>query len=221
MVRGDLTGVVFDFDGVLVDTEPLHLAAFQDVLGRRGLPLNEGEYYNIFLGFDDWGTFKEYERVHSVRIDDIPQLMKQKSETFIASLQSENVFYDGSIDAVRRLGASFPLAIASGSRRDEILTILKTAGLSDAFVAIVSADDVKRSKPFPDSYVAAAAALGLEPRRCVAIEDSPGGLGAARDAGLRTVAVLTTSSRSALAAADHIVDRVTDVTAELVRQLTS
>jgi HAD superfamily hydrolase (TIGR01509 family) len=214
-------GVVFDFDGVLVDTEPLHLAAFQAVLGSRGLPLGEREYYDLFLGFDDAGTFREYERIHHVTIDDIPGLMQQKTEAFIASLQHDNVFYDGSVDTVRRLGDSFPLAIASGSRRDEILTILKAAGLADAFIAIVSADDVVRSKPFPDAYVAAAAALGFEPRRCLAIEDSPGGLGAARAAGLRTVGVLTTSSRSALADADHIVDRVSDVTAELVRQIVS
>lgn len=214
-------GLVFDFDGVLVDTEPLHLAAFQAVLGRRGLPLDAREYYDRFLGFDDAGTFREYERLHKITIDGIPKLMREKTDMFIRSLRHQTVFYDGSVEAVRRLGQTFPLAIASGSRRDEILTILEAAALTDAFVAIVSADDVPRSKPFPDSYVAAAAALGRAPRHCVAIEDSPGGLGAARAAGLRTVAVLTTSQREALAAADHIVDRVTDVTAELVRHIAS
>ena len=215
------TGVVFDFDGVLVDTEPLHLAAFQSVLGRRGLKLDEREYFDRLLGFDDAGTFREYARVHRVALDDLPALMQEKTEAFIASLQDARVLYDGSVDVVRRLGESFPLAIASGSRRHEIVTILEAAKLADAFVAVVSADDVQRAKPFPDQYLAAAAALALPPHRCVAVEDSAGGLVSARTAGLRTIGLLTTSSRLALASADRIVDRISDVTVKLVTEISS
>jgi beta-phosphoglucomutase-like phosphatase (HAD superfamily) len=120
---------------------------------------------------------------------------------------------------VARLAARFPLAIASGSLHAEIVDILEGAGLRAPFRAIVGADDVERSKPAPDSYARAAALLGVPPGRAVAVEDSPWGLEAARAAGLRTIAVTTTSPAASLAAADRVLPGLDDLTVDLVLRL--
>src|SRR5689334_23117243 len=168
-----LRAVVFDFDGVIANSEPLHFQAFRDVLSGEGLTLSERDYYDRYLGFDDAGVFRAL-GVNGNRIDD---LMKQKA-TRIESLERDvSILFPGAAAAIRRLAASVPLAIASGAIGAEIRRVLKRENLTQFFAAVVSADDTPVSKPAPDPYLRAVAKLdaacggNLSARECVAIED--------------------------------------------------
>jgi HAD superfamily hydrolase (TIGR01509 family) len=130
-----------------------------------------------------------------------------------------NVLYPGAAACVRRLGASWPLGIASGALRAEIELMLRGAGLLDAFRFIVSAGEADRTKPAPDPYLRAAELLGIAPGACVAIEDSHWGLQSARAAGMRTIAITHTYPRESLTEADAVVDSLDEITVERINNL--
>jgi beta-phosphoglucomutase len=216
-----LNGVVFDFDGVLADTEHLHLRAYQQVLSPRGWHLDESAYFERYLGYNDEDLLRLFAADHRLLLDDagIRGLIAEKTSVYTNTIDSGSVLFPGAAACVRRLAARFPLAIASGSLRDEILQILRAEQLTDAFRAVVSADDVERSKPSPDPYLKAAELLGVKAERCVAIEDSHWGLDAARTAGMRTIALTTTSPAAKLAAADVVLERVDQITVQVIERL--
>jgi beta-phosphoglucomutase len=210
--------VVFDFDGVLADTERLHLLAFQDAFVLQGWTLDERAYYDRYMGFDDRGAIVEYARDFGFTLAEpqIALLTSSKASAFAARLASADVLFPGTPACVTRLASAFPLAIASGALHDEIVTILSAGGLLDYFPVIVGADDCTAHKPDPEPYLRAAAALGVAPARCTAVEDSSWGLASARAAGMRTVGVTTTSPREALRDADVIITGLHELTASLV-----
>ena len=213
--------VIFDFDGVLADTERLHLRAFQDVLGAHSLALGETEYFERYLGFDDRGLVLALARDRGVGLDDrsVHILLEAKARRFAAHVAGGDALYPAAKACVRRLGAQYPLAIASGALHEEIVAILDTAGLTPAFATIVGADDVAVSKPAPDPYLEAARRLGVDPRRAVAIEDSRWGLESARAAGLRTIGITTSYPAASLAPTDAIVVSLDEVTDALIAGL--
>jgi HAD superfamily hydrolase (TIGR01509 family) len=202
-----LRAIVFDFDGVIANSEPLHFQAFRDALAGEGLALSEREYYERYLGFDDVGVFRAV-GVDAKRIDD---LVKQKAARIEALERDVSVLFPGAAAAIRRLAASVPLAIASGAIGAEIRRVLERENLSRFFAAVVSSEDTPRSKPAPEPYLHAVAQLDaacgghLSPGECVAIEDSRWGLESARAAGLRTVGITHTYVAGALVA-DLVVD---------------
>lgn len=216
-----ITAVVFDFDGVLADTERLHLRAIQDALAAHGRALDERAYFERFLGFGDRDVFVEFAREAAWPLDEpaLGRLMALKSERYRHHLAAGEALYPGAAPCVARLGARFALAIASGSLHAEIDHILATAGLGPVFRAVVGADDVAAGKPAPDPYVKAASLLGVDPAQAVAIEDSRWGLDSARAAGLRTIGITTSYPASALAPADLIVDSLDAITADVVERL--
>ena len=215
--------IVFDFDGVLANSEPLHYAAFRDVLADEGLALSESEYYERLLGFDDRGVF-EAVLTEAGRRADVPRLVAKKAVRIEELERHQSVLFPGAAAAIRRLSAWVPLAIASGALRPEIERVLRHEGLVQHFVAIVGAEDTPASKPAPDPYLravsllSAAAAPDLTPAACVAVEDSHWGLESARQAGLRTVAVTNTYPASTLRA-DAVIDHLDALTDDLLRTL--
>src|SRR5262245_34368618 len=216
-----MPAVIFDFDGVLADTEHLHLRAYQQTFGTRGWTLDDRSYFERYLGFDDRGMIAAFLRERDLPInhDGIETLLREKAASFDVLRSSGAVLYPSAAACVKRLGTRYPLAIASGSLRSEIVAILNGAGLVSAFRAIVSAEDVGRSKPAPDPYLRAAQLLGVSPDECVAIEDSHFGLTAARSAGMKTIAVTSTSSAEALAAADRIIRDLDELTPDVIQGL--
>lgn len=208
-----LRAIVFDFDGVLANTEPLHFRAYRDVLAGRGIALSEADYFARFLGYDDVGAFRAIgvDHGHAFDIRAIEQLVEEKAMRLQALERESSVLFPGAADAVRRLAAAFPLAIASGALRAEIERVVDATGLTSFFVGIVAAEDTPLSKPAPDPYLRAVDLLrrsiaDLRAAECLAIEDSRWGLESARAAGLRTVAVTHTYSADALAgAADRVI----------------
>ena len=214
-------GVVFDFDGVLADTEGLHLAAYQEVFATRGWRLDERAYFERYLGFDDRGLIDAYAADHGLRIasGDVDAILAAKTAAFEERIAAGNVLYPGARACLARLAPRFRLAVATGSLRAEVVEILTTAGVLDLFAGIVAADDVTETKPAPEPYLTAAARMRVPPSDCAAIEDSRWGLASARAAGMRTIGITTTSSRAALADADLIVEGLDEVTADVIASL--
>lgn len=225
-----LQAVVFDCDGVLVDTEPLHYRAFQDVLAPLGLGFDYDHYLDRYIGFDDRDAFREAFREGGRTLDpaSLHQLMRQKGEAMTRFVEQGVVGFPGVIELVRELaGEGIPLAVASGALGHEVRMFVKALGLSDAFSVIVAADDVARSKPDPETYLRAVERLSasstgprITARSCVAIEDTVTGIESARQAGLVVVAVTNSYPMSELRPhADWTVTSLGEVGADKLRRL--
>jgi HAD superfamily hydrolase (TIGR01509 family) len=201
-----LRAIVFDFDGVIANSEPLHCRAYQQILAEEQVVLTEDDYYTRYLGFDDVGAFAAVaaDRGLAWTDDRIRALVARKALVLESLERGISVLFPGAADAIRRAAAIVPIAIASGARGEEIRRVLERERLSQFFSAIVAAEDTTVSKPAPDPYLRALARLATETgaslaaRDCVAIEDSRWGLESARAAGLRTIAVTNTYGDSAL-----------------------
>lgn len=216
-----IKAVVFDFDGVLADSEPLHLAAAQEVFASLGLTLTREEYYSRYLGFDDETMFRALadDREWSFPPEQVAALVAEKARVFDAVIQRTDVLFPGAAECVERLAREFPLGIASGALRHEIEMILTRARLDRHIKFIVASGDTPNSKPAPDPYARAAALHGILPGACVAIEDSRWGIESARAAGLRCVGITNTYPASELSAADRVVASLDEFTPDLIRAL--
>lgn len=216
-----VTAVILDFDGVIADTERLHLSAFQEIFAGRGWVLGEAEYFERYLGFDDRRLVLAYIADRHLEVPGVvvEDLVTAKARAFNRYVSAQDTLYPGARTAVLQLAAEYTLAIASGALHHEIVAMLETGGLGGVIRVIVAADDVVATKPSPEPYLAAASRLGVSPSRCVAVEDSPAGLSAAKAAGMRAIAVTTTSPSHALVHADRIVAGLADVTPAVVTAL--
>jgi beta-phosphoglucomutase-like phosphatase (HAD superfamily) len=222
-----LQAVFFDFDGVIADTEPLHLRAYQAVLQADGIDLNRSEYYSRYLGYDDVGLFDALAKDRRLALSDekIDEWVAAKSSIVQEMLSSDTILFPGAAACVRMFAERVPLAVASGALEPEIEIVLQHAGLRGAFAAIASASDGVRGKPAPDLYLLAIAKLkdrlpdSFDPAACIAIEDSRWGLEAARLAGLRCVAVTHTYPAAELGKVDLIVDALGDLTLSSIESL--
>jgi beta-phosphoglucomutase len=201
-----LQAIVFDFDGVIADSEMLHLRAYQQVLAPEGLTISNEEYFDKYLGYDDVGVFKALGKDKGVPMDEgrVQELIARKSDRYEALAAAGDMLFPGAADFIRTASASVPIAIASGALTHEIEDVLDRAGLRPLFPVIVGADQTERSKPHPEPYQTAFDRLrlltgrDLIPWRSVAIEDSRWGLVSARGAELRCVAVTNTYSAAEL-----------------------
>jgi len=214
------SAIVFDFDGVIANSEPLHLRAFQDVLADVGVTLTDADYYARYLGFDDGGTFRAVAAAGQLAWTpaEIDALIARKAVRLEAIERDMSLLFPGAADAIRRLAQQVPLAIASGARGAEIRRILDRETLTPHFGAIVSADDAARGKPDPEPYRLALAQLSsvtgapLSPPDCAAVEDSIWGLQSARAAGLRTIGITHTYPAAELSAADWVIRSLHELT---------
>ena len=216
-----IKAIVFDFDGVLADSEPLHLQAYQDVLAGLGVTLTREEYYRTYLGYDDAGVFTALGEAHRWELDGpkLSALIAEKGRVFDRLIETTDVLYPGAADCIEKLAAEYAIGIASGALRPEIEAILKRGRLDRHFQFIVASGDTPRSKPAPDPYLRAAELHRLSPDACLAIEDSHWGIVSAKDAGLTCVGIATTYPRAELARADCVIDSLAEFTTELIRSL--
>ena len=213
--------VLFDFDGILVDTEPMHHRAFNEVLVPLGMEIPWKVYVEIYMGFDDRDAFREAFRAKGIDLDDanLAKLVAAKSRAFQDGLRNGVTAYPGAVPMIESLHATGrPLALCSGALRSDIAPILSQLGVARCFDVIVSADDVRRSKPDPESYALAFARLSERhptlltlPDTSVAVEDTPAGIRSAKGAGLRVLAVTNSYGAGELAEADWIVESLESV----------
>lgn len=214
MVR-EFRAVLFDFDGVLVNSEPLHFYAFHEVLRQENIELTEQQYYGEMIGFDDRGAF-----VRAFELNNRPlearvllRVMALKSRVMMDLIRDRRyAALPGAAEFVRSLWREYPLGICSGALREEIEAMLEGISLRDCFRVIVSAEDVTRGKPDPQGYLLTARLLGekigreLAPAQCLVVEDAPTVIRRARKAGFPTLGVASTCAIEKLADADWAVE---------------
>jgi beta-phosphoglucomutase len=221
-----IRAVVFDFDGVLANSEPLHFRAFRDVLAAEGLTLTEEAYYTRYLGYDDVGAFRAMAGDANRTIDEaeLATWVARKAVRLEALEQGVSVLFPGAREAIARLAHAVPIAIASGALREEIIRVLEHAQLTPFFSVVVAAGDTPASKPDPAPYRKAVELLkatrnaALLPGECAAVEDSHWGLVSAKNAGLRTIAITHSYPAAELLEAELVIEHLDELTIELLRR---
>jgi beta-phosphoglucomutase len=225
-----LEAVIFDFDGVITDSEILHFRAFNTVLAPYGFELTRQEYYRDYLGMTDVDCFKALigEGRLPLKESQIADLGQQKTRLFEQLARTEGRIIDGVREFLDLLSKNkVPTAICSGALRAEIELILDEGRLRPFFRVIVSAEEVKRGKPDPQGFVLTLKKLNkgrshpIVTERCVVIEDSHWGLQAAHAAHMRTVAVTNSYTAEQLKQADKIVETLGLLTMQDLNQLCS
>lgn len=220
--------MVFDFDGVVVDSEPAHLAGFRRMLETVGISLTEEQYYADYLGFDDHDCFQAAFRDRGLPVTEerIAELTAEKT-VFMQEFFAESVeALPGAVALIRAAAAAeIPLGVCSGALLEEIRIASRTVGILENFATIVAAEDVRRGKPDPEGYQIALRRLReitvrpLAAERTVVVEDSPAGIAAGKDAGMRVLAVTTSYPRDALGQADRIVASLAEVDPSSLEEL--
>jgi len=211
-----MRAIIFDCDGVLMDSEPLHFAAFRNVLAESGDAISEEEYKERYLALDDRGAFEKFYRENSRPMDKVllDTLLQRKTTVFQELVSSEGILpFPAVPEFVMAASQRYPLAVASGARRHELDMILDAAGIKNYFEHIVSADDVEKGKPDPESYLTAVERLNssgkrttrIRPDECAVIEDSREGIASAHAAGMKCIAVATSYPTFELSVADLVV----------------
>ena len=196
-----LRAVIFDFDGVIADSEDLHFKAFNLALDKHGVVIPKEKYYSDYLGFSDTDCVRVFNRDYNLGMGlaDYDEFVKRKGRFFDELALKESSIIDGAAEMVNMLRQnSIRLAICSGALIDEIKLMLSMSGFSDAFEYIIAAEDVQKGKPDPEGYLLALDKLNsngqvrIKPQECVVVEDSHWGLEAAGAARMRRIGVCNT-----------------------------
>lgn len=216
-----LKAVILDFDGVIADTEPVHLRAFQLTLGENGIGLSEQDYYANYLAYDDKTLFRKVLQDRGRGHDEslITELTARKSGHYGNLIKGNMVILPGVRDFLNDMRGRYRLAIGSGALRGEILDILEFGGIADFFEVIVSAEDIENCKPAPDVFIEALRRLNesagrtesVSPDECLVIEDSVSGVEAALSAGMKCLAVTNSYSSEELSRAHLVIGSLKDV----------
>ncbi len=227
-----IQAIFFDFNGVIIDDEPLQLKAYQEALGPEGMTLTEEAYYEG-LGMDDVTFVRQlYERAQKHLSDDVLRsVIERKSELHRKALEDELPLFPGVVTFVKSAARTYQLGIVSMARRVEIRDVLGRAGLDGAFTVVVSAEDAHTCKPDPCCYQRAlellnetrraARQLPLLPEECLVIEDSPPGIESGRAAGMRSLGITNTVGEEQLraAGADVVTANLADWTVDAVHHV--
>jgi HAD superfamily hydrolase (TIGR01509 family) len=210
-----IDAVVFDLDGVLLDTEELWDEARQELAAERGARWPEGAQQAMMgMSSPEWSRY-----MHDVvGLVEPPEEISAEVVSRLEQLYRERLpLVGGATEAVRRIGSRWPLAIASSSNRPLIDLFVELTGTAELFRATVSSEEVAGGKPAPDVYLEAARRLGVDPTRCAAIEDSENGIRSAAAAGMRVVAIpnaVFPPGEDALARADSVLASLDELTVE-------
>jgi beta-phosphoglucomutase len=227
-----IQAIFFDFNGVIIDDEPLQLKAYQEALQSVGLTLSEEEYYNS-LGMDDRAFVRAvFERSGQSLSDDVlASLIERKTELHRKEIEDELPLFPGVVTFVRAASRHFNVGLVSMARRVEIEHVLERARLRESFRVVVSAEDAHTCKPDPCCYQRSLELLNerrgnerklpLLPAECLVIEDAPPGIEAGRRAGMRTLGVTNTVREGELraAGADVVTMSLADWTVDAVHHV--
>jgi len=227
-----LRAILFDFNGVLVDDEPVHLELFQRVLKEVGIEVSAGEYYEELVGYDDEDCFTAVCKRSGRKLPDgeLERLVARKAELYRQRMDGGGYpFFPGAEDLVRAaIGASLHLGVVSGALRAEVEGALEQLGVRGSFKAVVAAEDVQAGKPDPEGYRRGLQLLSsepplpsrlLHPHEVLAIEDTPAGLAAAAGSGRVTLGVAHTLPAEELTPADKVVGSIAEVDLPQIRAL--
>ncbi len=229
-----IQAIIFDFDGVIVDSEPLHYRAFLRTAQEAGVPIDfdYDEYLRKYVGFDDREGFHEMIAAIDPAAAASPgfnrrvaTLCENKRDVFASIVSQGFETIPGVLQFIQSLPAAFPIAIASGATREDIELIVNKLGIASRFSTIVTASDVARSKPDPMTYRLALENLRkkhpqqpLQPSNVAAIEDTAAGIDSARGAGLQVLGLTTTTDGKNLGKAHRVIKGFEDLNLEKIRQ---
>mgnify|MGYP001347518874 CR=1 FL=1 len=213
--RAGTQAIIFDMDGVIVDSEPLHELAFREIFAVMGYGETHGMDFVQYYGKSDRALWADFVAKHNPP-QPLEELLAWKERHFLGILREREPIFDPVPPLIETLAGRWPLAVASGSMHPVIDAVLAMRGLRRCFSAVVSVQDVGRGKPAPDVFLRAAELLGRPPAACVVLEDSAAGVTAAKAAGMRVIAITNTLPAGQLAHADAVVGRYAEVEALLV-----
>ncbi|PHQ82711.1 MAG: HAD family hydrolase [Phycisphaera sp.] len=217
-----MDALIFDFDGVIADSEPAHEKAIGEVAQSSGMTVSHQFYLDHIIGLDDRDTFRVIAADHKNDIDEqeIDRLCGLKQARFLELVDEGYAkAFPGSVELIRASAKRLPIAVCSGAVRIEIDRVLAEFGIADLFRFVVSADDVERTKPDPAGYLLSAKKLGLDPSRCLAIEDTAKGIAAGKAAGLTVVGVCHSLPAELLSEADLVVDSIEELNIDRLMEL--
>lgn len=216
-----LKAVIFDFDGVIADTEPIHLGAFQRTLHGLGMLLTEEDYYSRYLAYDDKTFFRRFLRDRDYEHDDrlIAELIERKSGHYEELIKGNIEILPGVRGFIDKIAGRCRMAIGSGAMRSEIVDILEFAGIRGYFEVIVGAEDIENCKPAPDVYLEVLKRLNarsstegaISAGECLVIEDSVPGIKAALSAGMKCLAVTNSYTAEELSRAHMVRESLSGV----------
>ncbi|MDD5459233.1 MAG: HAD family phosphatase [Phycisphaerae bacterium] len=223
-----IKAVIFDFDGVITDSEIIHFRTFNMVLKPFGAVLSRKEYYANYLGLSDADLIKQLIAEGRLDIDNakIEELCQKKNKAFEKLLKEDGNLIDGVRDFLARLKENnILMAICSGALLSEIMLVLEDSRIEGFFESVVSADQVKKGKPHPEGFLLALKRvnkkhnLNIQPKDCVVVEDSRWGLQAANTAGMHSLAITNSYEAKELKIADKIVDHLDEVSIDMLHKL--
>ena len=223
-----LKAVIFDFDGVICDSEPLHFQAFNNALEKDGIEIPISKYYRDYLGYTDYELIENLNKDFSMGLDEkgMEDLARIKCDAFEELVRQKNSVIEGVGELLELLKTeSVRMGICSGAIAYDIEIMLEGSNLADFFEFIISADDVKKGKPDPEGYLLSLKKLNdacdekIQAGDCVVIEDSHWGIEAAQKVELPVVAVTNTYAANELEKADLVVERLDELTIEQLRNL--
>lgn len=224
-----IRSIIFDFDGVIVDTEPIHLRAFKEILRDKEIYMEDSEYYSKYLAYDDLTFFTKSLQDYGKYTNEkhVKELVKEKSELIKSFFQEDLKLFPGIEEFIGNVSGNYILAIGSGALRSEIEEILDKFNLRHFFSSIISADEVEKCKPDPEVYLKVLQTIrreakngkGLQANQCIVIEDSVYGISAAKEAGMKCIAVTNSYGADKLSGADKIVETFSDFDYEILNSL--
>jgi len=198
------SAVIFDMDGVIVDSEPQHEQAFREIFAELGYGDRHGIHFPDYYGRSDRAVWLDFIAAHQPP-HPLEDLTRLKEDRLLSLLAAEEPIFEGLPELVGALALQTRLAVASGSTHSVIQAVLAMQDLRRHFPVVVSAQDVVRGKPDPDIFLLAAQKLEADPSGCVVIEDSAAGVAAAKAAGMRVIGITNSLPAERLRDADAVV----------------
>lgn len=211
--------IIFDFDGIITDTEPMHMEAWLSVLEPLGISFGDEEYREHYLGITDHDLLESVSKIHKRHFTDaqMADLIEDKIKASMQLLEHDIPLMPAAQDIIPELARRYRIAICSGAMRCEIEYILRHLGWTNIFNPIMASDSVKKGKPDPEGYIRTIEELVdkgrdlILPEQILAVEDAPRGIAAAKAAGLRCIAINNIYDRGELGGADWIFDSLADI----------
>ena len=212
-------GVLFDIDGVIVDSADIHYRAWAQTALARGGPEFSRAFFDATFGTHNEQIIPCW-LGRRVSTDEVETIAGEKEALFRQIAERDLEALPGACTLIHALrAAEFRLATASSAPRDNVTLMMEVLGLAGAFDAFISGNDVTQGKPHPEVFLKAAAAINVAPQRCVVIEDAPQGVSGGRRAGCRVIAVTSSRPRAELSEADLVVDSLEELSAPQIAAL--
>jgi len=218
-----LNAVIFDFDGVILDSEGLHYKIFNQVLEKYKIFVTWEDYQKRYIGYNDEDALKIIFKNNKKRVNKkiIDELITRKAVLFEESVHNNGAeVFPGVVELIKSIPVKLPIGLCSGALRSDIVPVLKNLKIKRFFKSIVTAEDTKKSKPYPDPYLLSLKNLNIQdPSKTIAIEDTPAGINSAKEAGMKVLAVTNTFSSGYLYEADAIASSLSEVNRKTLEDL--